>query len=259
MQSDRTAIPGNSGPIERHARLHEQLAADLAAAIVAGRWDAGGLVPTAEGLATHFGVSRTVARETLQALAAAGLVSVRHGKRTIVAPMYEWRFMGDLVRRAVSRGQVSSKVAADLWEARTALEESAITWCIERADSGYARRLRAVALEQVELTRQTPPHLDAITACDLRFHFLIAEGSDNRIVVELINGLRRQLVPTWAMGLVSPEEHREAAAEHLAIADAVTRRDVDGAIAALRGHLRRAAGRDLRPTEPPCPSQGSPR
>jgi DNA-binding FadR family transcriptional regulator len=232
------SVSGSS--LEDASRLHERLSRELATAIVVGRLVEAEQVPTAEELAARFGVSRTVGRETLQALASAGLVSVRHGKRTTVAPMHAWKFMDDLVRHAVAQGQVSPKVATDLRETRIALEVSAVARCARRITQDRAQQLREVARQQVILAHQGTPPLNEIAASDLKFHRLIVEGSDNRILLELVNGLRQQLVTTWAMDTLSAAEHQEAAAEHLAIAEAICSRNGRRAAAALRHHLERA-------------------
>ena len=67
-------------------RLSHQLSTLLAAEIVSGRIGVGQAFPSSEEIVTRFGVSRTVARETVQALAMLGIVNVQHGKRTEVLP-----------------------------------------------------------------------------------------------------------------------------------------------------------------------------
>ena len=67
-------------------RLSQQLSTLLAAEIVSGRIGVGEAFPSSEEIVTRFGVSRTVARETVQALAMLGMVNIQHGKRTEVCP-----------------------------------------------------------------------------------------------------------------------------------------------------------------------------
>ncbi len=95
-------------------RLHERVARRLARDIVAGRLQEGDIVPPAEVIAKKFAVSRTVGREVLQALSSAGLIDVRHGRKSTVTAAKDWRFLEDLVQHAISREQLAGSLAADL-------------------------------------------------------------------------------------------------------------------------------------------------
>ncbi len=52
---------------------------------MSGRIGVGEAFPSSEEI-VNYGVSRTVARETVQALAMLGMVNIQHGKRTEVCP-----------------------------------------------------------------------------------------------------------------------------------------------------------------------------
>lgn len=232
------------------SRLHERLARQIAVEIVSGKLNQDEVVASAEILATDHGVSRTVARVTLQALSAAGLITVRHGKRTTVAPVHEWRFLDDLVQDAVAEGRVGGKFATDLLETRIALELAAVRWCTERADDDQVSEIVRVAEHQVVLSRQTPPPLNDIAAADLRFHSLLALGTGNHMVAQLVTNLRRQLIPTWAMERLSMSEHKRGADEHLAVAHAIAKRDSDLAAQELRVHFQRTGESTLKRSLP---------
>lgn len=85
----------------RQNRLHEQLAAHLCREIVSGRLSTGASIPSEPELVRQYGVSKTVVRETIQALAAAGLVRVQHGKRTTVLPESDWDILSHLSKKPV--------------------------------------------------------------------------------------------------------------------------------------------------------------
>ncbi|MBN6054908.1 FadR family transcriptional regulator, partial [Nonomuraea sp. RK-328] len=232
------------------SKLHEKLSRWIAADIVSGRLREGDVVPSAEVLAAEHNVSRTVARETLQALNSAGLITIRHGKRTTVTPVHEWRFLDDLVQEAVASGQVGGKLATDLLETRIALELSAVRWCAERATDAQLAEIHAVASTQVRLAASEPIPLNEVVAADLTFHRLLAEGTGNHVVAQMVTSLRRQLVPTWAMEQLSPAEFRQVAAEHLAVAEALCARDTDKAVEVLQTHFRWSADTTLKRTLP---------
>ena len=70
-------------------RLHERAAVVLAADVVSERVAPGESFASAEEIVERFGVSRTVARETIQTLSMLGLIRVQHGKRNEVLPPEE--------------------------------------------------------------------------------------------------------------------------------------------------------------------------
>ncbi|MDX3006558.1 FCD domain-containing protein [Kribbella solani] len=237
-------------PTLQTARLHERLARRLALEIVAGQWSQDEVVPSAEVLAADYGVSRTVARETLQALSSAGLISVRHGKRTVVAPMYEWRFLDDLVQSAVASGRIGGKVATDLLETRICLEIQAARWCAQRASDELLESINETAEDQLRLAKDPAPSMNELAAIDIRFHTLLVQGSDNNVVAQLASSLRRQLIPTWALDQLEPDELVKNAREHLSIAMALQSRDPDAVQKAVAKHFDWAADSMLKRSIP---------
>ena len=63
-----------------------QVAADLRAAILAGRYDASHPFPTESDLCLSYGVSRFTVREALRRLQSEGLIARRRGSGTVVQP-----------------------------------------------------------------------------------------------------------------------------------------------------------------------------
>ncbi|GAA3664111.1 hypothetical protein GCM10022237_25240 [Nocardioides ginsengisoli] len=229
-------------------RLHEQLARELARDIVARRLPENAVVPSAEDLASSYGVSRTVAREALQALATAGLVTVRHGKRTLVAPLSEWRFLEDLVKQAIAREQLAAGLANDLMETRMALEVAAAKLCAERADDEHFEQLERHAracLDSYENGTLNPSSPQAV-ADDLHFHRLIAEGSGNQVLVHLVTDIRRELAPTWAIDAMTVPDAIRVWQEHLEIAKILATRDQVKVESVLREHMRHTVDTTIR-------------
>jgi DNA-binding FadR family transcriptional regulator len=233
-------------PTLETTRLHERLARQLAIEIVAGRWVQDDIVPSAEGLAEEYGVSRTVAREALQALSSAGLISVHHGRRTTVAPMYEWKFLDDLVQAAVANSRIGGKLATDLLETRVCLEVQAARWCAQRAPDELLVSIKETAERQSTLAKDADSSTNELAAVDLRFHTLIAQGADNNVIAQLATSLRRQLVPTWALDQLSHEELLKNAREHLEIADSLLERNSDLVERVVTRHFSWAADSMLK-------------
>ena len=88
----------------------------------------------------RFGVSRTVARETVQALAMLGLVRVQHGKRTEVCPPEDWDILSAVVQEALRREGKAEPLLRDLYEFRLLIEPQAAAWMAEHGSERRSRR-----------------------------------------------------------------------------------------------------------------------
>src|SRR4029079_9015246 len=88
------------------------------AEIVSGRIGVGEAFPSSEEIVTQFGVSRTVARETVQALAMLGMVNIEHGTRTEVCPAEEWDILSGTVQEALRREGKAQPLLHDLYQVR---------------------------------------------------------------------------------------------------------------------------------------------
>jgi DNA-binding FadR family transcriptional regulator len=230
-------------------RLHERVARRLARDIVAGRLKEGDVVPPAEVIAQRFAVSRTVGREVLQALSAAGLIDVKHGRKSIVTAAKEWRFLEDLVQHAISREQLAGSLAADLYEVRRLVEIAATEMCAVRASEEQLDHIVDLAQrmhDEAAGKEGEPLDVRGRVSDDLAFHGAIAEGSGNLVLTRLVADIRRELVPTWAVDQLDADEVRDVHDAHLTIAKALRKRDAGKARREMARHLDWSVGTTLR-------------
>ncbi|MBN3512012.1 FadR/GntR family transcriptional regulator [Mycolicibacterium nivoides] len=230
-------------------RLHERVARRLARDIVAGRLREGDIVPPAEVIAKKFAVSRTVGREVLQALSSAGLIDVKHGRKSTVTAAKDWRFLEDLVQHAISREQLAGSLAADLYEVRRLVEIAATEMCAVRASDEQLDQIVQMAQRMHDDAADKddePLDVRGRVTDDLAFHGAIAEGSGNLVLTRLVADIRRELVPTWAVDQLDASEVRDVHDAHLEIAKALRNRDVVGARREMARHLDWSVGTTLR-------------
>jgi GntR family transcriptional repressor for pyruvate dehydrogenase complex len=239
----------------REPRLRERLAIILACEIVAGRMPAGGVFPSAEEVVQQFGVSRTVARETVHTLSMLGLVHVHHGKRTEVLPRQDWDILSAVVQEALRRERRAGPLLRDLYEFRVFLEPGAARLMAERAEEHEIVELQRLAGTMRDLAREATLRNTERGAgspfhqADWDFHHLVARASGNAIVGAVIRDIREVLATLWSLSRLGPEEIARVADQHARIADAVARRDPGAAAEAMREHLTWASTLDLRRLE----------
>ncbi|HEU0203638.1 MAG TPA: FadR/GntR family transcriptional regulator [Burkholderiaceae bacterium] len=227
-----------SAAIEAPApRKRRTLALELVAAIGErigdGRIGPGDKLPTEAAIMAEFGVSRTVVREALSKLQAAGLVETRHGIGTfVVGP-------GDSAFRIAPEQYGTLRDVIAVLELRIGVETEAAGLAAQRRTAENLQRMRAA--------------LDAFTAAideggdavgpDFQFHLEIARATQNEHFAQLMATLGTMIIPRARLdrGNVIDEERRaylrRVNVEHESIYDAIAGQDTDAARAAMRTHL----------------------
>ena len=181
----------------------------------------------------NYGVSRTVVREALSRLQAAGLVETRHGIGTFVLQPRAagiFRLEGADIATAVD-------VLAVL-ELRISLEtESAGLAALRRSDAqlqGMRRALDEFECNIVGAGDTASP--------DFRFHLQIASATGNPYFADIMNHLGMALIPRTRVKALRQHDRpgeclQRVNREHEEIYAAIARRDPDSARAAMRIHL----------------------
>jgi GntR family transcriptional repressor for pyruvate dehydrogenase complex len=200
--------------------------------------------PSADEIVNRFGVSRTVARETVQALAMLGLVHVQHGKRTEVCPPEDWDILSSVVQEALRREGMAEPLLRDLYEFRLLIEPQAAAWMAEHGSAEDVARLDEITATMAHLAGHEPAVADVMEA-DRSFHDLVARASENRVVAAVSRDIRELIGTLWGFSALGVDEARVVAEQHRTIADAIGRRDPEAAASAMRDHLRWAAQADL--------------
>lgn len=200
-------------------------------------------LPTEAAIMEEFGVSRTVVREAISRLQAAGLVETRHGVGTFVVGM------GDPATFRISPDQLGTlqDVIAVL-ELRIAVETECAALAAARRTTGNLATLRS-ALNAFSAALEEGR--DAVGP-DFQFHLEIAKASQNHHFVDLMATLGGMMIPRARLeppGPLTPERQaylRRVNSEHESIVDAISRQDPEGARAAMRTHLANSRERRRR-------------
>jgi DNA-binding FadR family transcriptional regulator len=199
-----------------------------------GRWSAGVKLPREADLIAEFQVSRTVVREAISRLQAAGMVETKHGIGTFVVGLAE--SSGFSVR---AEQLATLRDVIDVLELRIALETEAAGLAAARRTDEHIKAMRS-ALDQFEAALQQ--QRDSVGA-DFQFHLEISRATQNARFAELMTTLGNSMIPRARLETVAEiSAARKAylqgvALEHEVIFKAIERRDAEGARAAMRTHL----------------------
>jgi GntR family transcriptional repressor for pyruvate dehydrogenase complex len=226
--------------VKPRVNLDLQVADALVAQLRAGRWAPGDRLPPEHELASTLGVSRPSVREGLRRLQALGLVRVEHGRGAFVL---EPQAVQLLPTTALSLIFASPARAAEVHEARLALELGLTELAAQRATQDDLTRLHDVLEQSRALVESGDPTPDKRRLLELGFdfHLALAAAAHSPLLTNLYELLIEPLYQTVEQPHAAAGNPREALDFHLAIVDAIERRDVATALQATREHLLRTA------------------
>ncbi|SFU28591.1 FadR/GntR family transcriptional regulator [Pseudoduganella namucuonensis] len=226
--TESAAVAPFQAPKKRHRNLAQGVVESITASIQGGQLKPGDKLPTESVIMDMHGVSRTVVREAISHLQAAGLVETKHGIGTFVLEPkpQALRISADTIRTI---GDVLS-----ILELRISLEtEAAFLAASRRSD----QQLLALA-DALRRIRE-----GGSVEADVQFHLLIAQSTGNRYFTDILTDLGTHIIPRARVNSAQlahdePAQYIERVnREHEDIYNAIARQDPEGARAAMRTHL----------------------
>lgn len=202
-------------------RLSDGVANELLDAIKHGRLQQGEKLPSERRLSEELGVSRVSVREGLRMLELLEVVEVRQGKGAFVVSS-DVRPGGRLLRHWLLANRDET---LELLEVREALEASAAAAAAHRG-----------ALIEVP---EDVPHdqIERLVSNDLQFHNEVARSSGNPVLASLIGELNGVLEESRFAMFAIPGRPKRSYGDHLSIAEAIRKRDPEGAHRAMQAHI----------------------
>src|SRR3954453_203423 len=184
-QSDAFKLP----PRRRAERLSVAIVTELVELIVTGQIGEGELLPPEGPLSEHFGVSRTVIRESAKRLEEKGLLIVTQGRGTQVARSGSWNMLDPIVLSALIDNDESLGVLDELTVVRGNLEAAmAGTVAAGRPPEELTRIEQAL-----QVMRQMQHESDSFNEADVVFHLTVMELSRNRLAENITKRLYRRV------------------------------------------------------------------
>ncbi|MBN1171407.1 MAG: FadR family transcriptional regulator [Micromonosporaceae bacterium] len=223
--------------VRRPANLASAVAAELVGRIVRGQHAPGTVLPAEPALCDTFSVSRTVVREAVKMLQAKGLVQVRQGSGTTVAPPAMWNMLDELVLAASIAEDQGLSVLDDLVVTRRLLESDMAHTTAQLATEDVVRSLRELVDQMDALLDDHDRYAD----CDRIFHDLIMQTSGNRIARAVVRALERQ-VGNSARYVGQPQRERRVASnrDHRRVYEHIAAHEPEAAAAAMFSHITEA-------------------
>jgi GntR family transcriptional repressor for pyruvate dehydrogenase complex len=224
----------------RKPKLASVVAETLRQRIGAGEFLPGAKLPSEAKLTGVFGVSRTVIREAIAALAADGIVEPRQG-----AGLYVMANAASAFSALGVSGANKISVALNVLEVRMGIEIEASGLAAQRRSSSQEAEMRETFNEFGRLLESGTP----TGRTDFDFHRAIAAATNNPFYLEVLEALGSRTIPCdvaspWGTESVLTYEYQVGLhEEHRSILSAICDQNEDAAREAMREHLSRSQQR----------------
>ncbi|MCS2152884.1 transcriptional regulator NanR [Scandinavium goeteborgense] len=215
-------------------KLSEMVEEELEQMIRRREFAEGEQLPSERELMTFFNVGRPSVREALAALKRKGLVQINNGERARVS-----RPSADTIISELS-GMAKDFLAhpggiAHFEQLRLFFESSLVRYAAENASDEQVERLA----KALEMNSQSLDDNSLFIRSDVDFHRVLAEIPGNPIFMAIHVALLDWLIAARPKVADSELHHHNNVSyqEHIAIVDAIRRRDPEDADRALQTHL----------------------
>jgi GntR family transcriptional repressor for pyruvate dehydrogenase complex len=229
----------------RPRNLAQLVVAQLSEHIQNGELKPGDKLPTETEIVVEQGVSRSVVREAISRMQAAGLVETRHGIGTFVLPPPPPAMGIDPATVTTVRDVIA------LLELRIGLETEAAGLAAARRSEAQLDEVRAALAALQAGARRGEETVEL----DQRFHLAIAQASGNQYFYAILQHLGANIIPRARINSArlthaDPVRYMEQVGrEHEQIVDAIARGDAESARAAMRLHIGNSRERLRRAQE----------
>lgn len=208
---------------------------ELRSLIENGTYQVGDKMPTEKALGEQFNVSRTVIREAIAGLRAAGLVVSRRGSGVFVEKTSAIDMRQNLF---LSGNLTGTRKVIDTLELRATVEVQAACLAATRASNGQIEEI-------LELHRAFSDEIASfgnVEKADFAFHEAIAKATNNEAFVHFLHHLGMKTIPRANLPMARDSKAyqdymNQLENEHLVIAEAIAERDADKAASAMKSHL----------------------
>jgi GntR family transcriptional regulator, transcriptional repressor for pyruvate dehydrogenase complex len=235
-----TRMIASSIATRKPRNLTHELVDQLSASIAQGRLAPEQKLPSEAAIMEQFGVSRTVVREAISHLQAAGLVHTQHGIGTFVLVQH------DAPAFKINPAQLATlRDVIDLLEFRIGMETEASALAAQRRTDTNIGLMRQ-AMDAFHLA--VIEGRDAVSA-DLQFHQEIARATQNPHFSDMLNSLGSRAIPRSRLKDTIPDANARMAylmrvnQEHENIFSAIVSQDAEASRAAMRTHLSNSRDR----------------
>jgi GntR family transcriptional repressor for pyruvate dehydrogenase complex len=219
-------------PIKR-VRLYENAVEQIQSLILRHRYEPGDRLPPERALAEQLKISRPSLREALRILSVMGLIEIRVGDGIYVKEVSFLPYIESVNLSISSRLQVEKDSFLKLWQARKILEAGMVELAAKQMSEPFLKNLWH-CIEEMEKNIENQ---DVFISAGIRFHRLIAERSQNEILILLWDTLGNLVRRSHDKIYRIARSPKRSLLAHKRIYVALKKGDVQKSVEAMRKHM----------------------
>jgi GntR family transcriptional regulator, transcriptional repressor for pyruvate dehydrogenase complex len=189
----------------------------------------GSRLPSVVSLARSLSVAAPTVRESLRRLEAIGVVEIRHG-----SGVYVRNAGGRVLLANPYSGPLEARMILELLDARLVIEPRLAERTAANATDDEIRELDGILDEAAQLLEG---HDALLHGVNMAFHRGVARFSGNAILAQTVDSIVELYTAEQLLILRLYDNRARDHEEHVAIYDAIKRRDAEGAAELMRQHL----------------------
>jgi len=216
--------------VRRRNTIVDDIAEELRTMILSGQLKPGEFLDPQKALADRFGVGLSTVRESIQILAAVGLVESHPGKGTWVRQ--------DALNMVFNSKDVKNRLgilnARQVYEARLVIEVGLTQFAAERASQEDINRIwqSIYSMEEAVIDEE------AFVQADLEFHLAVAQAGHNDLLEQFYFLVRELLSEVITEMVMLPKVKEDSIVLQKTIARAIEAHDVKKAQIAAQKHMQ---------------------
>ena len=233
MALEKNAAVEEMRPVNRRS-LSDEIVEQIIELISRDILKPGERLPGERDLCKRFGVGRTSLREALRSLSVMGILEGRVGEGTFVANNSN-RYLEKTLQWGLL---LDPKRVQDLVETRLMLESQNAGLAAQR----FTRENLSMVERNLESMEDLLEQPDHFLECDLEFHLLIAQATQNTILYSLLS-MTRGYLHEWVKGTLArpigevTKRTKLSLQEHKTIFQAIRSGDAERAHHAMKEHI----------------------
>ncbi len=237
-QSANTRLKPKAREATRSVSVVDRLVSALGRNIAGGVWKPEETLPTEPELAHRFGAGRNAVREAVKILAAKGFVRTERRAGTIVRPEFCWNLLDPEVLSWMLTALANrDNLLDELSELRSIIEPTVAALAATHASAMETLQI----FETYDQMEKIPDEMQNVIDVDVAFHELLFEATHNRLLIALVPAFSLLLRTNFEISIRAGKPATRNLKEHRQIAEAVSRRDPNGAMRATRKLLTKSA------------------
>ncbi len=212
-------------------KLADEVIDEIKRMIQSGKLKEGDKLPNQTEFAAQLGVSRTSLREAFNTLCVLGVLEQRQGYGTIVKSRFSALYADQLSAPFIA----DEKSTMELLEARQFIEIGAARLAAKNATKELIHKMGVLIDEMAEAGQEQDTQ--RLSDQDINFHFLIAQATQNRVMIHLLANIRSLMEKFMHEAFLVLHDQKRYLKAHRDIYEAIKQRNSQKASILMKKHI----------------------